>query len=157
MKTQKRNRNKVRLLRELQENPLIERACKKVGIVRSTYYRWLNNDPDFKKASMNAQEVGRNKINDFVESKLIESISNGSVQGMKLWLTHNHSLYRTAQSRNWEDAVAALIEYDRMFNRAIKVLGVHEARRAFGVIDKDEIRRAASERADMKRTKKILK
>jgi hypothetical protein len=83
------------LLIELESNPLIERACKKVDIARSTFYRWCEIDLDFKKAAKEAQSVGRAKMNDFVESKLLESISSGSVQAMRFWLVHNNKLYTT--------------------------------------------------------------
>ena len=48
-------------------------ACNKIGIDRSTYYRWLENDPDFAQAVQDAREE---KI-DFIEDQLLERISSG--------------------------------------------------------------------------------
>lgn len=93
MKSSKKK--KQQLLTELENSPLIERACKKVGIARSTFYRWSESDLDFKNAAKDAQQLGRNKMNDFVESKLLESISSGSVQAMRFWLIHNAKTYST--------------------------------------------------------------
>lgn len=81
------------LLKELENNPLIERACKKIGIARSTFYRWCSADPAFKEAVEAAIAKGRDKMNDFAESKLLESISFGNLQGIRYWLDHNSKRY----------------------------------------------------------------
>ena len=89
-----KNRKQARILRELENNPLIEYACKKVGIARSTYYRWCVADEQFKKASEDSQQAGRAKLNDFVESKLLENIRNNQQQAINFWLSHNTLRYR---------------------------------------------------------------
>lgn len=81
------------LLSELENNPLIERACKKVGIARSTFYRWCDADPEFKHAAEAAIALGRDKMNDYVESKLLEAINAGNFQGMRYWLDNNSKRY----------------------------------------------------------------
>ncbi len=99
MKKKTRSRKQTRMLRELSENPLIERACKKVGIARSTYYRWCLAEPFYKQAVDEAQEKGREKINDFAESKLMENMSNNHFPSLAYWLSHNTMRYRSFQSR----------------------------------------------------------
>lgn len=89
-----RSRKQAQVLKELENNPLIERACKKVGIARSTYYRWIEADPDFMAASEMAQEKGRMKLTDFVESKLLENINNNQQPAIAFWLSHNTMRYR---------------------------------------------------------------
>lgn len=91
----KRDTRKAKLLSELEDNPLITRACNKAKIHRSNFYRWCIEDPKFKTEAIEAMEKGRNKLNDFVESKLLESISSGSVQAMRYWLSHNAKQYTT--------------------------------------------------------------
>lgn len=49
-------------------------ACKTVGINRRTHYTWMADDPEYKKAIDDLQEVAL----DFAESKLHQSIRNGS-------------------------------------------------------------------------------
>lgn len=111
-----RRKDQRKLLKELENNPLVERACKKAGVPRSTFYRWCDKDLSFKTAVVNAQESGRGKMNDFVESKLLESINSGSVPAMRFWLVHNSKLYRTISSgeikrlRFYEEMVASLLE-----------------------------------------------
>lgn len=51
-------------------------ACKSCDLPRSTYYKWLNDDPEFKLAVDDIQEMAI----DFVESKLIEKIDGITVQ-----------------------------------------------------------------------------
>lgn len=86
-------KSKRLLLQELEGNPLVERACKKVGVARSTFYRWCNADLAFKDNAEAAISVGREKMNDFAESKLLEAINAGSLQGIRYWLDHNSKRY----------------------------------------------------------------
>lgn len=81
------------LLSELENSPIVERACKKVGIARSTFYRWCGADPAFKEEAEAALAKGREKMNDFTESKLLEAISMGNMQGIRYWLDHNSKRY----------------------------------------------------------------
>jgi hypothetical protein len=90
---EKKNRKKIRLLVELESTPFIEQACKKVGIVRSTFYRWCADDRAFFHRSETAREKGREKLNDYVESKLLENISNGHQAAIQYWLTNNSKTY----------------------------------------------------------------
>lgn len=51
----------------------IAKACREIGINRTTYYRWLENDPRFAEMVHDAREE---KI-DFIESKLFQKIQKG--------------------------------------------------------------------------------
>lgn len=65
---------KQRLLKALAEClGNVSHACESIGIVRSTYYGWLKDDADFAEAVAHLEE----KQIDFVESKLLERISEG--------------------------------------------------------------------------------
>ncbi len=92
--TTKKSRRKARLIKELEENPLIERACRKLDISRASYYRWRKEDPRFKDDAEIAQEKGRAKLNDFVESKLLENINNNQQPAINFWLSHNTVRYQ---------------------------------------------------------------
>lgn len=86
-------KKKKQLLTELENNPLIERACKKADIARSTFYRWCGSDATFKTDAEAAIASGREKMNDFAESKLLEAINSGNLQGIRYWLDHNSKRY----------------------------------------------------------------
>ena len=53
---------------------IVTTACKEVGIERQTNYNWLKDDPEYK-AQVEALD---DMVLDFAESKLHQSINNGS-------------------------------------------------------------------------------
>ncbi len=59
---------------------IVTSACKSTGINRDTHYTWYNSDPIYKAA---VDEVA-NITKDFVESKMMASIQNGS-DTMMIW------------------------------------------------------------------------
>lgn len=69
------------------------RACKTIGIARSTLYRWMENDTSFRDAVRDAQEIGQDTMNDYVESKLIENARNGVPRSIEFFLRHNNPKY----------------------------------------------------------------
>lgn len=54
---------------------IVTDACRISGVERSTFYHWLKNDPEFKAAVDEIQEVAI----DYVESKLFERINGVEV------------------------------------------------------------------------------
>lgn len=127
-----RNRKQTQILKELEESPFIERACKKVGIARSTFYRWCEDDRTFYYNSEACRLKGREKLNDFVESKLLENIKDGHQSAIQFWLSNNSKTYQfaraTRQYRMQEleqdqlrrsQEILELFDYDE----AIKLLG----------------------------------
>ena len=61
---------------------VVSTACKKVGIGRATFYRWLKEDKDFSKEVQAIQDVAL----DFAESKLFEQIQDGSTAATIFYL-----------------------------------------------------------------------
>lgn len=53
---------------------IVSTACLKTKISRSRYYEWYDSDPEFKKEVDEIVDVAL----DFAESKLLQSINNGS-------------------------------------------------------------------------------
>jgi hypothetical protein len=89
----KNRKQKNKLLAELSENPSVTRACKKLGIDRSTYYRWRDEEPRFKADTTVAIERGRDRMSDFAETKLFENVSNNNQQAIAFVLRHNSKQY----------------------------------------------------------------
>jgi len=54
---------------------IVSSACEALGISRTTYYKYYNEDSEFRSE---ADNVGESTL-DFVESKLFDLISNGNV------------------------------------------------------------------------------
>jgi predicted DNA-binding transcriptional regulator AlpA len=54
---------------------IVSRACEMLGISRTTYYKYYNEDAEFKKQ---VDDIGEATI-DFAESKLFELIKSGNI------------------------------------------------------------------------------
>lgn len=84
---------KQELINQLKVTPVIEVACKKVGIGRATFYRWKKSDPKFADDAELALQDGSQLVNDMAESQLITSIKNGNMTGIIFWLKNHHKQY----------------------------------------------------------------
>jgi hypothetical protein len=89
----KQIRSKKKILEQLETLPIIDYACQKIGIARSTYYRWIQEDSTFKTNALAAEERGRSSINDLAESKIIQKIRDGDMKASTYWLESNHKKY----------------------------------------------------------------
>jgi len=67
-----------------QYNGIVSTACASIGLARSTFYNWLNEDAEFKKSVDDIQEVAI----DFVESKLMEKINGVQVMNGESVYSH---------------------------------------------------------------------
>ena len=92
---ERQDRGKVLLIEQLKKTPIIEIACKKVGIGRATFYRWKKEDQDFAQRVEEALGEGLSMISDLAESKLIGAIQSENMGAIAFWLKAHHSTYRT--------------------------------------------------------------
>ncbi len=87
--TKRIDAQKKLLLQHIEKTPIVEVVCQKVGIGRTTFYRWLQDDPTFAAQYREAFGTGVELISDLAESKLIGKIQEGDMTAVKLWLgTH---------------------------------------------------------------------
>jgi len=78
-----RQTKKQKLIKALEESHgVITNACKKAGISRAQFYRYLNADEKFKQQVEDVQE----QAIDFVESELFKQIKNGNITGQIFYL-----------------------------------------------------------------------
>ena len=112
-------RQKKQLLEQLERVPVIEVACKKVGIARSTYYRWITEDSEFESSAEKALDTGRCVINDVAESKIIQKVSDGDWRAVKYWLESNNKRY----ARPRRAAEAPTFEVDKPRQVIVKFVG----------------------------------
>lgn len=61
---------------------IVTDACRKTNVARSTFYNWVNEDPEFKSAVEDIQE----ETLDFVEGQLHKQIANGEVSSTIFYL-----------------------------------------------------------------------
>ncbi len=93
--TTKQLRGKKNLLDQLKKFPVVEIACKKVGVGRATYYRWRKADAEFAEACDEAIMLSAGYINDMAESQLIAAIKERNMTAIIFWLKHHHGAYTT--------------------------------------------------------------
>src|SRR5262245_21259873 len=85
--------NKNKLLEELKKTYLVNNACTKAGIGRSSYYRWMKNDPHFREAVNEARGEGLDLMNDAAENVIIFGIKNKDRKSAEYFLSRNHPKY----------------------------------------------------------------
>ncbi len=88
------DKDKQLLLTQLAKTPIVEAACKHVGLPRSTYYRWRKEDESFADACDETIELSICRINDLAESQLINAIKDQNMSAITFWLKHHHHRYR---------------------------------------------------------------
>jgi len=77
----------------LKEVPVVQVACKRAGINRSTFYRWRNEDIDFLRRSNEAMREGIELINDMSESQILQLIKEKKLPAITFWLKNNSPRY----------------------------------------------------------------
>ena len=84
---------KEQLIEILSKNPIIQPACDRCGISRSTLYRWKDNDNVFAKQVEEAVTEGRILVTELAESKLMNAIKNENMGAIIFWLRNNDIRY----------------------------------------------------------------
>ncbi len=85
--------DKQLMIEQLKKIPIVQVACDKVDVGRSTYYRWLKEDPEFAEQAESAIRDGRWAINEMAESHLLSMINQQNMTAIIFWLKHNHPIY----------------------------------------------------------------
>ncbi|MFA7286741.1 MAG: hypothetical protein WC052_03730 [Patescibacteria group bacterium] len=85
---------KTELLKELAKIGNVFSACYKVGVGRTTYYRWYNKDKKFKEKADEAIHIGRANIVDLAEHGLSKKIQEGYFPAIKFTLVSLTERYR---------------------------------------------------------------
>lgn len=91
----RQKKEKYDILEQLKKAPIIEFCCKKVGIARSTFYKWKSEDPEFANAVAKAMAEGVEFLNDMSETQLVSQIRDNNLGAITFWLKHRHSAYGT--------------------------------------------------------------
>jgi ACT domain-containing protein len=122
----KRNRDKQLLLEQLQKIPIIMVACEKVGVARSTVYRWRDEDEQFAKDLEEALVTGEALINDMSESQLLSMIKEKNWSAISFWLRHRNPRFRdrvevTAKIEKQEELTP---EQEEVVREALKLAAI---------------------------------
>jgi len=84
---------KKQLIEILEKNPILQPACDRCGIGRSTFYRWKQEDKAFAKDVDKAIVEGRILVSELAESKLMSAIKSENLGAIRYWLTNNDPRY----------------------------------------------------------------
>lgn len=85
--------NRQLIVEQLKKTPVVQIACEKTGIARSTFYRWKDEDKKFAKEAEQALAEGVALVNDMAESQLLSAIRDRNISAIFYWLNHRHSAY----------------------------------------------------------------
>jgi hypothetical protein len=130
----KNNREKLKFLEILEETPLVNYACKKSGIGRTTVYRWMKEDEIFKVQVNDAIANGRSAWIDLAESALLKNVKDGKMDAIKFFLRHNDKRYLAVRSIYMEPLAKEERErYEELVrqNKPLSPERLAEIRRAF--------------------------
>jgi hypothetical protein len=86
--------NKDLLIEQFKKIPIVQIACEKVGVARSSYYRWRKDDPEFAEKADQALVGGRMLINELAESQLVSLIQERNLGAIRFWLSCNDKNYK---------------------------------------------------------------
>jgi hypothetical protein len=77
-----------KIIEGLEEVPNVRHIFKKLGIHRSTYYRWVSSHPEFREKVTIALHMGNDNINDLAKGNVIREIKEGDMGASKYWLSN---------------------------------------------------------------------
>lgn len=90
----KKDRIKNLVIEQLRKIPIIQVACEKIGISRTTLYRWKSEDEEFRKKLEEALSEGEALVNDMGESQLLSLIKEKNWSAISFWLRHRNPKFR---------------------------------------------------------------
>ncbi|HUT96345.1 MAG TPA: hypothetical protein VMW82_02135 [Candidatus Paceibacterota bacterium] len=90
---ERQEKQKGILLEQLKKAPIIKVACERVSVSRATFYRWQEEDDEFRKAIDIATIEGKLLINDMSEFQLLSLIQEKSPSAIRYWLENHHPDY----------------------------------------------------------------
>lgn len=90
----KRDRTKDLVLEQLRRVPIIQVAAEKVGVSRTTIYRWRDESEQYRKDLEVALAEGEALINDLGESQLLTLMKDRHWPSIQFWLRHRNPKFR---------------------------------------------------------------
>lgn len=79
---------KKKILERLTKNFTISSACRAVGIDRKTFYRWILEDPEFKREAYENIQESKKDVTDMAYTKLVHLIEGGNLTAVMFWLNN---------------------------------------------------------------------
>jgi hypothetical protein len=111
---------KKKLVEELEKRGNIFFSCAKVGIGRSTFYRWKKADDSFRQLVEELIQYGREDMCDVAEQALMLKVKEKDMTAIKYLLGHNSDRYRQKRTST------VVIEHRRVEPPASSVRGLED-------------------------------
>ena len=124
----KKDKDQQLIIEQLKKIPIVEIACEKIGISRSTFYRW-REDKEFADAADAAMKDGELFINDLSEAQVVSLIKEKNWPAISFWLRAHHPRYATKVNVNARVTVAPgklTPEQETEIERALKLASIIE-------------------------------
>lgn len=120
----KKDKKKDGFLAELRKIPIIQVACEKVGLSRTSVYRWKDEDSEFKKEMEEAMADGEAFVNDMSESQLLTLVKEKDWSAISFWLRHHHPAYKNKVeiTTKYEDETLSP-EQEELVRKALNLAG----------------------------------
>lgn len=120
----KTTKTKELIIEQLRKTPVVQVACEKTGIGRTTFYRWKSEDQDFATKADEALAEGSSLVNDIAESQLMSAIKDKNLTAITYWLNHHHPAYATrveVTARLKADNEVLTPEQEALVTKALKL------------------------------------
>jgi len=119
-------KQKAAVLEELRRMPIVEIACKKAGVGRTSYYRFRKADKNFAKEADAALEEGVALMNDMAETGLLQGIRNQEFPSIAFWLKHRHAKYspKLEVTGTLKTDATLTPEQEQLIQKALRMAGI---------------------------------
>lgn len=88
------DKTKQKLLKEISNYGNVYLSCLKTGVDKATYYRWKQQDKEFRKLANKAEKIGRDNMCDVAEHSLLKNVKDGNQRAIEYTLGNNSKRYK---------------------------------------------------------------
>lgn len=110
---------KLEILEIAKEISIDTHICKKVGISRSTFYRWLERDLEFAKQLIVSKRLYSNFISDMAESVVIGKVKEKNLSASAFWLKHHRAPYMSESMGHLREKLDHELSVPEKINREL--------------------------------------
>lgn len=103
-------KSKAEFIERLKQAPIIQLVCEKMGIPRSTLYRWKDEDLDFEDDIADAISEGQQFMDDIVENKFMALVNDKHWPAIHCYITRRHPKYRLDKKSELHDGKLSLFD-----------------------------------------------
>lgn len=124
---ERQRREQSHLLEKLNKMPILQIALEQTNISRSTYYRWRDENNEFKALADKATAEGEAFITELSESKLISLIGKEHFPAIQAWLKAHHPKYSNKLELSGTLDIrdeALTLEQQAVIKEALRLAGV---------------------------------